>query len=84
MECLDNKVVLAQTFKTDTIMRLYDWGSIVSHRGFRTDEYLTWFVYNIAGQLCNLFYWNLEKHRDQILEELVKNSQIEIKDSTSE
>jgi hypothetical protein len=32
---------LETEFKTDIIKRIYDWGSIISHRGFRTDEYIT-------------------------------------------
>lgn len=67
-------------FKTDTIMRVYDWGSIVSHRAFRTDEYITWFFEGVVAGLCNPFHANMEKYRDQILEDLQKTAQIEIKD----
>lgn len=64
--------------KTDIIRRIYDWGSKVSHRGFRTDEYVTWFIFNILAQICNLYTLNLEEERDKILDDLVRTNQIEI------
>lgn len=70
-------------FKTDTIIRLYKWQSKVAHIGFRADDYLTWFVRNITGQLCNLFYKNIQIYRDDVIQNLVDTAQIELKDKTS-
>jgi site-specific DNA-adenine methylase len=38
------KLNLERFFKTDSLRRLYDWQSIVIHRGYRNDDYLLWFV----------------------------------------
>ena len=52
--CID-RLNLSKVFKTD-IIRIYAWGSIVSHRGPRTDEYITWFIRGVAADLCDLFF----------------------------
>ena len=77
-----DRLNIASLLKTDIVRRIYDWGSIVSHRGLRTDEYVTWFIYNILGQVCNLYSSNLEEQRDKILDELVKANQIELIDKS--
>jgi hypothetical protein len=52
-------------------MRLYDWQSIVAHRGLLSEEYLTWFAYyHIANEIITSFNNNSEKYGDQILDEL--------------
>jgi hypothetical protein len=59
---------------------LYDWQSIVIHRGIRTDEYLLWFVYeHTALEILAAFNANLKRYRDQILEELQNDKEIQIK-----
>jgi hypothetical protein len=65
-------------FKTDIIRRVYDWGSIVSHRGLRTDEYITWFIRGAIAQICNLFSIKLDVYREKILDNLVTTNQIKI------
>lgn len=67
-------------FKTDTILRLYNWQSQVSHVGYRADDYVTWFIRNICGQLCNLFSHKIKIHQDEIITNLEKTGQIKIKD----
>ncbi|MBV9176067.1 MAG: hypothetical protein JO297_03425, partial [Nitrososphaeraceae archaeon] len=37
------KLNLERSFNTDSLRRLYDWQSIVTHRGYRID-YLLWFI----------------------------------------
>lgn len=74
---------LADVFKTDAIIRLYDSLSVVSHRGLRSDEYITWFVKFAASDLCNHYSRELRKHRDNILDDLIKFNQVEIIDKTS-
>lgn len=37
------KLNIERSFKTDSLRRLYDWQSIVTHRGYKID-YLLWFV----------------------------------------
>ncbi len=78
-----DRLKFTETFKTDTIMRLYDWLSIVSHRAIRSDEYVTWFVRNITGLLCNNFYKNIQIYREDIIKNLVDTAQIELKDKIS-
>lgn len=77
-----DRIAYANLFKTDTIIRLYNWQSRVSHVGFRSDEYVTWFVRSICAQLCNLFSKNVQLHRDKILDNLRKTGQIKIKDKS--
>ena len=74
------KLNLERSFQTDSLRRLYDWQSIVIHRGIRTDEYLLWFVYeHTALEILSAFNANLIRHRDQILEELQNEKEIQIK-----
>lgn len=73
-----DRIAYGNLFKTDTIIRLYNWQSRVSHVGFRSDEYLTWFVRSICAQLCNAFSQNVKLHRDKILDNLEKTGQIKI------
>jgi hypothetical protein len=66
-----DKLNLGSYFKTDSVMRLYDWQSIVAHRGLLSEEYLTWFVYyHIANEIITSFNNNSEQYGDQILDEL--------------
>ena len=74
-----NRIAYANLFKTDTIIRLYNWQSKVSHVGLRSDEYLTWFVRIICARLCNLFSRNIDSHRDKILDDLKRKGQIKVK-----
>jgi hypothetical protein len=74
------KLNLEQSFKVDSIRRLYKWQSIVIHRGYRTDDYLLWFVYErTALEILATFNANLKHYRDQILEELQNEKEIQIK-----
>lgn len=75
-----NRLNLDSMFKTDIILRVYDWGSIISHRGFRTDEYITWFIRRTITQICNLFTQNIDKHREKILSDLETRNKIKIVD----
>jgi hypothetical protein len=75
-----DRIGLSDVFKTDAIIRLYDSLSVVSHRGLRSDEYITWFVKFAASDLCNHFSRELREHRDYILDDLIKFNQIEIID----
>ena len=71
---------LERFFKTDSLRRLYDWQSIVTHRGIRTDDYLLWFVYeHTALEILYAFNANLKHYRDQILEQLQNDNEIQIK-----
>jgi hypothetical protein len=71
---------LERFFKTDSLRRLYDWQSIVIHRGYRTDDYLLWFVYErTALEILAAFNANLKNYRDQILEKLQNEKEIQIK-----
>lgn len=72
------RLKLDSIFKTDIIERLYDWGSKISHRGFRTDEYITWFILGVITQICNLFTVNLKDYKEKILNDLELNHQIKI------
>lgn len=65
-----DRLNLSKVFKTDIIRRIYAWGSIVSHRGPRTDEYITWFIRGVAADLCDLFSLKIPIHRDKILKNL--------------
>jgi hypothetical protein len=74
-----DELQLGTYFKTDTIRRLYDWQSIVAHRGLLTEEYLMWFVYYVAvREVIVSFNNNLDQYGDQILDELRKVGQITI------
>jgi hypothetical protein len=74
------KLNLERFFKTDSLRRLYDWQSIVIHRGYRTDDYLLWFVSErTALEILAAFNANLKHYRDQILEGLQKEKEIQIK-----
>jgi hypothetical protein len=75
-----DKLQLGTYFKTDSIRRLYDWQSIVAHRGLLTEEYLIWFVYYVAvREVIVSFNNNLDQYGDQILAELHKVGKIRIK-----
>jgi hypothetical protein len=41
--------------ETDSLKRLYSWKSIVSHPGYRTDEYVIWFIYIILYCIAKVF-----------------------------
>jgi hypothetical protein len=73
------KLTLERSFKTDSLRRLYDWQNIVTHRGYRID-YLLWFVSErTALEILAAFNANLKHYRDQILEELQNEKEIQIK-----
>jgi hypothetical protein len=73
------KLNLERSFKTDSLRRLYDWQSIVTDRGYRID-YLLWFVSErTALEILAAFNANLKHYRDQILEELQNEKEIQIK-----
>jgi hypothetical protein len=74
------KLNLERFFKTDSLRRSYDWQSIVIHRGYRTDDYLIWFIAErTALEILAAFNANLKHYRDQILEELQNKKEIQIK-----
>jgi hypothetical protein len=73
-----DRIGLSEVFETDLILRVYSWGSKVSHRGYRCDEYITWFMRGVCGSICNLFSTEINNHRDKILEDLEKHGQIKI------
>jgi hypothetical protein len=74
------KFNLEQSFKTDSLRRLYDLQNIAIHRGISTDEYLLWFVCErTALEILAAFNANLKHYRDQILEELQNEKEIQIK-----
>jgi hypothetical protein len=74
------KLNLERFFKTDSLRRLYDWQSIVIHNGYRTDDYLLWFVSErTALEILAAFNASLKHYRDQILEELQNEKEIQIK-----
>jgi hypothetical protein len=74
------KLNLERSFKIDSLKRLYDWQSLVIHRGYRTDDYLLWFVSErTALEILAAFNANLKHYRDQILEELQNENEIQIK-----
>jgi hypothetical protein len=74
------KLNLERFFKTDSLRRLYDWQNIVIHRGIRIDDYLLWFVCErTALEILAAFNANLKHYRDQILEELRNEEEIQIK-----
>lgn len=70
---------LAPNFNTDSLRRLYDWQSIVAHRGLLAEEYLTWFVYYHTPDVLGVFITGLKQHRDDILDELQREGVINIK-----
>jgi hypothetical protein len=72
------KLNLERSFKIDSIKRLYDWQSLVIHRGYRTDDYLLWFVSERTA-LEILAAFNAKHYRDEILEELQNENEIQIK-----
>jgi hypothetical protein len=73
------KLNLERSFKTDSLRRLYDWQSIVTDRGYKID-YLLWFVSErTALEILAAFNANLKHYRDQILEELQNEKEIQIK-----
>ena len=73
------KLKLERFFKTDALRRLYDWQSIVIHKGYRTDDYLLWFVSErTALEILAAFNANLKHYRDQLLEELQNEKEIQI------
>jgi hypothetical protein len=56
------KLNLDRFFKTDSLRRLYDWQSIVIHRGYRTDDYLIWFIAErTALEILAAFNANLKR-----------------------
>jgi hypothetical protein len=74
------KLNLERSFKIDSLRRLYKWQSIVVHRGYRTDDYLLWFVSErTALEILAAFDANLQHYRDKILEELQNEKEIQIK-----
>jgi hypothetical protein len=74
------KLKLERFFKTDSLRRLYTWQSIVIHKGYRTDDYLLWFVSErTALEILAAFDANLKHYRDQILDELQNEKEIQIK-----
>ena len=73
------KLNLERFFKTDSLRRLYDWQNIVIYGGIRTNDYLLWFVYErTALEILAAFNANLKHYRDQILEELQNEEEIQI------
>ncbi len=74
------KLNLERFFKTDSLRRLYDWQNIGPHKSIRTDDYLLWFVCErTALEILAAFNANLKHYRDQILEELQNEEEIQIK-----
>lgn len=74
------KLSLERFFKTDSLRRLYGWQNISIHRSIRTDDYLLWFVCErTALEILAAFNANLKHYRDQILEELQNENEIQIK-----
>ena len=74
------KLHLERYFKTDSLKRLYTLESKIVHQGYRTDEYLIWFLYyHTAREIIGAFKANLKHYGDQILEELQKDGLILIK-----
>ena len=73
------KLNLERFFKADSLRRLYDWQSIVIHKAYRTDDYLLWFISErTALEILAAFDANLKHYRDQILEELQNEKEIQI------
>jgi hypothetical protein len=74
------KLHLERFFKTDSLRRLHDWQNIVIYGGILTDDYLLWFVCErTALEILAAFNANLKHYRDQILEELQNEEEIQIK-----
>jgi hypothetical protein len=72
------KLNLERFFKTDSLLRL--WQSIIIHRGIPIDDYLLWFICErTALEILAAFNANLKNYRDQILEELQNEKEIQIK-----
>ena len=74
------KLNLQRFFQTDSLIRLYDWQSIVIHTDIHANEYLLWFVceHTVLEILC-AFNVSLKHYRDIILEELQSDEEIQIK-----
>jgi len=74
------KLNLERFFKTDSLRRLYDWQNVSTHKSIRTDDYLLWFVCErTALEILAAFNANSKHYRDQILEELQHEEEIQIK-----
>lgn len=74
-----DELKLGSYFKTDSIRRLYDWQSIVAHRGLLSEEYLTWFVYyHVVNEIIISFNNNSEQYGNQILDVLHRVGLIKI------
>ena len=74
------KLNLERFFKTDSLRRLFDWQSISTHKRIRIDDYLLWFVCERTTlEILAAFSANLRHYRDQILEELQHDEEIQIK-----
>jgi hypothetical protein len=74
------KLNLERFFKTDSLRRLHDWQSISTHKRIRIDDYLLWFVCErTALEILAAFSANLSHYRDQILDELQYEEEIQIK-----
>jgi hypothetical protein len=74
------KLNLERCFKTDSLRRLRDWQSISPHKRIRIDDYLLWFVCERTTlEILAAFSANLRHYRDQILEELQHDEEIQIK-----
>lgn len=69
-------------YQIDTLRRLYDWQSKVIHMGYRTNEYMIWFVYLYTGHLINNFNYHLNDNRDDILQKLENKKKIRLKRRT--
>jgi hypothetical protein len=75
---IENDPRIAPNFNTDFLKRMYDWQSIVAHRGLLAEEYLTWFVYYHTSDILNTFRTGLKQHRDEILDKLRNDGMIKI------
>jgi hypothetical protein len=74
------KLNLNRSFQTDSLRGLYDWQSIVVHRGIRANDYLLWFVCeHTTLEILAAFNANLKHYRDIMLEELQTEEEIQIK-----
>ena len=74
------KTSLRTILQNYSLKRLYTLESKIVHQGYRTDEYLIWFLYyHTAREIIGAFKANLKHYGDQILEELQKDGLILIK-----
>lgn len=69
--------------RADNFIRVYDVTSIVMHRGYRADEYVSWFLFYAVRYVLGPFYFNLDEYaensvtyRDEILNEMEKRGLI--------